>query len=163
MYLSIASLTVGLATACIVNAIPVASPNVTAPDPVNGSSVPRNGPDIPWSYHILPDTEPVAGDQQKAKVSAESLVDLLLGTIGKPHLEHKSPVFVGDPDHYQIRISSQVELQHVTCPCSGEAQVDRRRGELRLILTANDVHNGKIMENWVNHWTIRVPFVRTVE
>ncbi|KAJ3862076.1 hypothetical protein EV359DRAFT_83694 [Lentinula novae-zelandiae] len=36
MYFSIASLTIGLATACIVNAIPVANPNVlTAPDPVN--------------------------------------------------------------------------------------------------------------------------------
>ncbi|KAJ3884743.1 hypothetical protein GG344DRAFT_71102 [Lentinula edodes] len=157
MYFSVASLTIGLATACIVNAIPVANPNIlTSPDPVNGSLVPRDEPELAWSYDILPNTKPVAGDQQEAKALAYSLVDLLLKTVGQPHLEPTSPVFVGDPDHFLIRISSAAKLEYVTCPCSGEARVNNKAGELSLILTAKGVHDGEIIKNWTNQWKIRV-------
>ncbi|KAJ3877163.1 hypothetical protein F5051DRAFT_409504 [Lentinula edodes] len=157
MYFSIVSLTIGLATACIVNAIPVAKPNIlTSPDPVNGSLVPRDEPELAWSYRILPNTKPV-GDQQRAKVSAESLVNVLLESIGShPHLEPTSPAFVGDDEHFFIKISSAATLQYVTCPCYGEARVDHREGEVSLILMANNVHEGRIMKNWVNHWKIRI-------
>ncbi|KAJ3804852.1 hypothetical protein F5876DRAFT_70289 [Lentinula aff. lateritia] len=164
MYFSIASLTIGLATACIVNAIPVANPNIlNTPEPVNVTLVPRKGQLILWSYVKSPTTttNPVGGDHAKAKSSTESLVNAMLIDFGAPSLSPKSPEFVGDPNHFSIQISSVVRIESVTCPCSGEVQMDLKAGKGSLNLHAYQRINGRFLYNLETHQTIPFSFKPT--
>ncbi|KAJ3858086.1 hypothetical protein EV359DRAFT_88300 [Lentinula novae-zelandiae] len=163
MYFNIASLTMGLATACIVNAIPVASPTIlTVPDPVNGTSVLHKGPEVLWSYVISPTTtNPVGGNHMEAKSLAESLVNAMLEDFGAPSLSSESPEFVGDPNHFSIRIST-VPIKSVTCPCSGRIRMNLKAGKGSLNLQAFQRFNGKVLHNWEGHESIPFSFTPQV-
>ncbi|KAJ4463738.1 hypothetical protein C8J55DRAFT_567357 [Lentinula edodes] len=165
MYFSIASLAIGLATACIVNAIPIANPNiVTAPDSVNGTLVPPKGPEILWSYvKSRTTTNPVEGDHATAKSLSKSLVNEMLKDYGAPFLSSESPEFVGNPNRFSFRISSTVPIGSVTCPCFGKVRMDLKAGKGSLDLRAFQRIDGKVLKNWKTHQSIPISFPPQVD